>query len=165
MLNPLFSPKVYEAFIYSLTAHYPIIRRSTLVYIASGIFFGKVEGMLFFDQNIILCIQEFLNFELSVIEGYGYEVTHPHPVVNSLNFPATADYCRANYSHKNKLYWYDPFPHPHIPALASTHPHHKHVHPDIKHNRILAPDLSFTTPNLPFLIEEIEQTFLLTADI
>lgn len=42
-------------------------------------------------------------------------------------------------------------------SLVSTHPHHKHIHPDIKHNRIPAPNLTFTGPNLPFLIEEVEQ--------
>jgi hypothetical protein len=46
------------------------------------------------------------------------------------------------------------------PTLAATHPHHKHVPPDIKHNRIPAPGLSFTLPNLPVLIDEIEQQFL-----
>lgn len=160
MPNPLASAQAYESFIYLLPERYPTIRRSTLVYIASGVFFGRVEGMLFFDHRVILCVEEFLNFELGVIEGYGYEVTQPSATLNLLTFPHTADYCRANYPHKDKFYWYDSFPHPHIPALASTHPHHKHVHPDIKHNRIPAPDLSFTTPNLPFLIEEIQQTFL-----
>lgn len=53
--------------------------------------------------------------------------------------------------------------HPDNLALASTHPHHKHVPPDIKHNRIPAPNLTFTAPNLPFLIEEIEQTVLSAA--
>jgi len=52
-----------------------------------------------------------------------------------------------------KLYWYDSWPHLNDPALASTHPHHKHVPPDIKHNRVPAPALSFAEPNLPFLIE------------
>lgn len=33
-------------------------------------------------------------------------------------------------------------------------------HPDIKHHRIPAFNLSFTRPNLPFLIEEIEQEIL-----
>jgi len=37
------------------------------------------------------------------------------------------------------------------------------VRPDIKHHRIPAPDLTFTAPNLPFLIEEIEQTLLAGA--
>jgi hypothetical protein len=44
--------------------------------------------------------------------------------------------------------------------LASAHPHHKHVPPDIKRHRIPAPGLSFTRPNLPFLIEEIEREVL-----
>jgi len=57
----------------------------------------------------------------------------------------------------DKLYWYDSQPHPNDAVLASTYPHHKHVPPNIKHNRIPAPDLSFTRPNLPFLIEEIER--------
>ena len=35
-----------------------------------------------------------------------------------------------------------------------------HVPPDIKHHRIPAPDLSFTRPNLPFLIEEIVRDVL-----
>jgi hypothetical protein len=47
-------------------------------------------------------------------------------------------------------------PHPHIPALQSTHPHHQHVPPDIKHNRIPAPGISFTKPNLLHLIAEVE---------
>jgi hypothetical protein len=50
--------------------------------------------------------------------------------------------------------------HPNDPSLANTHPHHKHVPPDMKHHRIPAPDLSFIRPNLPFLIEEIERTVL-----
>ncbi len=41
-------------------------------------------------------------------------------------------------------------------ATASTHPHHKHVPPDIKHYRVPAPNLSFHHPNLPVLVEEIE---------
>ena len=56
--------------------------------------------------------------------------------------------------------WYDSFPHPNDPSLASTDPHHKHVPPNIKHHRVPAPDLSFTRPNLPFLIEEIERQVL-----
>ena len=38
-----------------------------------------------------------------------------------------------------------------------TLPHHKHILPDIKHHRIPAPDMSFTHPNLPALIREIEE--------
>lgn len=45
---------------------------------------------------------------------------------------------------------------PDDPSLQSTHPHHKHVPPDIKHNRVPAPEMSFTRPNLPVLIREVE---------
>ena len=52
---------------------------------------------------------------------------------------------------------YDSQAHPNDPTLAATHPHHKHIPPDIKHNRVPAPELSFTEPNLPFLLAEIGQ--------
>ncbi len=47
--------------------------------------------------------------------------------------------------------------HPNDPTLASTHPHHKHIPPDIKYHRLPAPGLTFTAPNLPFLTGEIEE--------
>ena len=59
-----------------------------------------------------------------------------------------------------KLYWYDSQPHPDDPTLATTFPHHKHIPPDIKHHRVTAPDHSFTDPNLPVLIAEIERDLL-----
>jgi hypothetical protein len=58
---------------------------------------------------------------------------------------------------EERLFWYDDFPHPDDPTLASTFPHHKHIPPDIKHNRIPAPNMSFTRPNLPALIQEIDE--------
>ncbi len=42
-------------------------------------------------------------------------------------------------------------------TLTVTDPHHKHIPPDIKHHRIPAPELSFTRPNLPVLIEEVKR--------
>ena len=157
MPDPLSSPEAYQAFIYGLTERFSGIRRSTLVYIASGELFGRAEGMLFFGQDVILCVQEHLNFELGVIEGYGYEVSRSHATPEGAELAPAPEYCQARYTGKDKLYWYDSFPHPNDPSLAVTHPHHKHVPPDIKHHRIPAPELSFTRPNLPFLIDEIEQ--------
>jgi hypothetical protein len=58
---------------------------------------------------------------------------------------------------REKLCWYGSQRHPDDSALAATHPHHKHIPPDIKHHRIPAPELSFTEPSLPFLIQQIEQ--------
>lgn len=160
MLDPLATPEAYQAYIYALPEQYPSIQQARLIYIPGGALFGRLEGFLTFEGDVILCVQEFLNFMLGIIVRYSYEVSQPVLPVDSTNFPSIAEYCRANYHDKTKLYWYDSFPHPHIPALQATHPHHKHVPPDIKHNRILAPGLSFTRPNLPFLIEEIEQTVL-----
>ena len=157
MPEPLSSPEAYQAFIYSLTERFPAIRRSTLVYIPSGELFGRAEGMLSFDQDVILCVQEYLNFELGVIEGYGYEVSRSHAAPDIPDFPSAAEYCQAGYPGKDKLYWYDSFPHPSDSSLAVTDPHHKHIPPDIKHHRVPAPELSFTRPNLPFLLSEIEQ--------
>ena len=158
MGNPLTSPADYQAFVYDLPNRYPSIERSSLVYIPLGARVGKVVGMILFPDDIVLCVQEFLNFELEVIEGYGYEVSRSR--LPSGRLPPAEEYCRASYPEKDKLYWYDSFPHPNDPSLASTHPHHKHVPPDIKRDRIPAPDLTFTAPNLPFLIEEIERTLL-----
>ncbi len=141
--------------------HYPSIKSSSLIYIPLGAKVGKVIGMVFFADNINLCVQEFLNFELHVIEGYGYEVSRSHVKADAL--PKVEEYCGASYPDKDKLYWYDSFPHPNDPTLASTHPHHKHIHPDIKRNRVPAPELTFTAPNLPFLVEEVERTALSSA--
>ena len=113
--------------------------------------------MLFFDRGIVLCVQEYLNFELGIIEGYGYEASRPRNLPGQSTLPTASEYCRASYPDKDKLYWYDSFPHPNDPELAATDPHHKHVHPDIKRHRVPAPELSFTRPNLPFLIREVEQ--------
>ena len=158
MSNPLASPSEYSIFIHELPQRYTSIERSSLVYIPLGSQFGRVAGMVFFANDIVLCIQEFVNFELQVIEGYGYEVSRN--LTPGEHQPSTDEYCGASYPDKEKSYWYDSFPHPHDPTLASTHPHHKHVPPSIKRNRIPAPNLTFTAPNLPFLIEEIEQELL-----
>lgn len=157
MPDPLSTPEAYQAFIHTLSERFASIHGSTVVYIPSGALFGRVEGLLVFDQDMILCVKEYLNFELGVIEGYGYELSRTDRSFDEAGFPAAAEYCQTGYPHKDKLYWYDSFPHPNDPSLAATDPHHKHVAPNIKHHRIPAPDLSFARPNLPFLIHEVEQ--------
>lgn len=129
--------RTYNELVYSLQDRYPRIQRSTLVLIPIGATMAKLEGQVMLD-DIILDVWELLDFDTGHILNYSYEI----------------------YRGGEKLYWYDPFEHPHIPELASTHPHHKHVLPDIKHNRVPAPGISFDRPNLPFLIEEIERDLL-----
>jgi hypothetical protein len=135
-VNPFQSLREYELFVYSLGEQYPQIVRSTLVLAQRGRLFAELTGEVGLRGGYRLVAYERLTWDTGalVIEGYSYEV----------------------WQGSEKLYWYDSQPHPGDPALAGTDPHHKHMPPDVKHNRVPAPDLSFTAPNLPFLIQEIE---------
>jgi len=134
-MNPFQSLSDYETYIYQLTSQFAVIQRSTLVLIRRGATVAVLSGELNFDRGIRLNIRERLTFERSpgTIREYGYEV----------------------WQNDKLLYWYDSQPHPGDASLASTHPHHKHIPPDIKHHRIPAMGLSFEQPNLPFLVQEI----------
>ena len=136
MNNPLRTPTDYELFLYSLQEKYPSIRRSTVTFVRRGSSLARVSGVLYFASGMRLVIRERILFHRlpAIIDAYGYEA----------------------WRDEEQLYWYDSQPHPNDPKLQSTHPHHKHVPPDIKHNRIPAHGLSFTSPNLPMLIAEIE---------
>jgi hypothetical protein len=128
----------YERFIYSLQQSYASIRHSTLVIVRHGATFAELTGVITFNDDITLEVWEDLNFAKRSIQGYSYAINKGG----------------------QRLYWYDPQPHPNDPSLASTHPHHKHVPPEIKRHRVPAPGLSFDHPNMPFLIEEIERNLL-----
>ena len=132
--NPLNSLTDYSRFVAELL-HRPIMERSTVAVWSDSPYAGVAEGEVFFSNDIRLRLREELDFYAGLITSYGYEV----------------------YRGSERLYWYDDFPHPNDPNLASTFPHHKHVPPDIKHNRISAPEISFNRPNLPVLIREIEE--------
>jgi hypothetical protein len=136
-MNRLTTLADYETFIYSLPDRFPAIRRSALTVIHRGKDVAEVRGDIEFAGAVRLSVREYLRFDLTPprLLQYSYEVW------------------RGN----EKLYWYDSQPHPTDAALASTDPHHKHVPPDIKHHRLPAPELTFIEPNLPFLIQEIEQ--------
>jgi len=139
-MNPLRSLPEYEIFVYTLAQRYLLIRRSTLVVVRRGAAIAVLSGAVELAGGIRLVVREKLSFAQSpgLIIGYGYEV----------------------WRGEEELYWYDSQAHPGDRQFASTDPHHKHIPPDIKHRRIPAPQLSFTRPNLPFLIEEIERDLL-----
>ncbi len=139
MTNPLSTVESYETFVYSLQHQYSEIKVSTLVFKRSGKLFGELSGQIFFENGIRIFVREQLDFKNQVIKGYGYEA----------------------WQGNDKLYWYDSQERPNDPTLASTHPHHKHIPPDIKHHRVPAPGLSFDKPNLAFLIEEIINELLI----
>ena len=131
--KPLNSLSHYSHFVTDLLHRHPVEHSSVAVWSDSP-YTGIAEGEVFFSNDIRLRMREELDFDAGLITSYGYEV----------------------YQGAERLYWYDDFPHPNDLSLASTFPHHKHVPPNIKRNRIPAPGLSFTQPNLPVLIEEIE---------
>ena len=125
----------YGKLIYSLQERYASVQRSTLVLASIGPTLAKLEGQVIFESDVALDVWELVDFAAGQIRNYSYEI----------------------YQANEKIAWYDPFEHPHIAELASTYPHHKHILPDLKHNRIPAPGISFGQPNLPTLIEEIER--------
>ncbi len=129
------TPERYEEFIYDIPNRFSSVQYSTLVFISLDALTAVVRGEIFFEGDIYLRVREVLDFDDGFLRTYSYEV----------------------YRGDDQLYWYDDWPHPHIPELAGTAPHHKHVPPDSRRHRIPAPDLSFSRPNLPFLIQEIEQ--------
>ncbi|HWD18294.1 MAG TPA: DUF6516 family protein [Verrucomicrobiae bacterium] len=136
MSHPFRTPEDYELFIYSLPEQFTSIRQSTITLVRRGSSLGRVAGELQFERGFRLVVRERILFERLpvVIDSYGYEVWHG----------------------MEKLFWYDSQPHPADATLRPTHPHHKHVGPNIRHNRIPAPKMRFDYPNLPVLIEEIE---------
>ena len=137
MSNPLRTAEDYELFLYTLVDAFPSVRHSTLTFVRRGASLARVSGELHFDNGLRLLVRERLVFDRlpATIDWYGYEV----------------------WRGEEKLYWYDPQPHPTDSTLQSSYPHHKHLPPDIKHNRIPAPEMSFTSANLPVLIREIEK--------
>ena len=137
MNNPLRTADDYERFIYEIKERFPSVRRSTLTFVRRGSSLARVAGELHFDKDVRLVVRERIVYDRqpAVIDSYGYEV----------------------WKGSDKLYWYDSQPHPDEQNLKSTYPHHKHVHPDMKHHRILAPLMTFSSPNLPELIREIAE--------
>lgn len=123
----------YSRFVADLLSR-PSVVRSTVSVWSDSRYTGVAEGEVIFRNGLRLRIREEVDFEACLITSYGYEV----------------------YRGSERIFWYDDFPHPSDRSLAASFPHHKHVHPDIKHNRTAAPDMSFARPNLPIVIGEVE---------
>jgi len=120
--NSLASVAFYARFVAEYLNRFTVVRSTVTVWSVSP-YTGIAEGEVFFSHDFRLRLREELDFDAGLITSYGYEV----------------------YRGDEKLYWYDDYPHPNDPTLASTHPHHKHVPPNIKRNRIPAPGLSFVS--------------------
>lgn len=130
--DPLASLSSYSHFVADLLEQ-PNVLRSTVTVWSASRYTGVAEGEVFFRNDLRLRMREELDFDAGLITSYGYEV----------------------YRGAERLYWYDDFPHPTDAELASTFPHHKHVPPNMKHRRVVAPEMRFDQPNLPTLLREI----------
>lgn len=131
--NPLQSLNTYSEFVARMTDR-SSVRSSTVTVWSESRYTGVAIGEIFFLNGFRLRIKEELDFDACLITSYGYEA----------------------YRGSERLFWYDDFPHPSDPVLSETFPHHKHIPPNIKRNRIPARDLRFDRPNLPVIIEEVE---------
>ncbi len=136
MNNPLRTLEDYELFLYTLAGRFKSIHQSTVTLVRRGASLARVAGEIHFTGGLRVVVMERLVAGRTpvVIDAYGYEIWRA----------------------EEKLCWYDCQPHPNEPALQATHPHHKHVPPDLKHHRVPAPQMSFARPNLPALIAEVE---------
>jgi hypothetical protein len=143
MSDPLRTLEDYELFLYTLPERFKSIRHSTVTLVRRGASLARVSGEIHFDKEFRLVLLERIVADRlpATIEAYGYEI----------------------WRSQEKLCWYDCQPHPADATLASTHPHHKHILPDIRNHRVPAPEMSFTRPNLPSLITEVEELFAAAA--
>lgn len=132
--NPLESLADYSRFAAEVSDR-PLVKSSTILVWSASPYTGAAEGEIFFRRGFRLRMREELDFACGLITSYGYEA----------------------YRGGERLWWYDDFPHPHDASLASTFPHHKHIPPEIKRNRIPAPGISFDRPNLQFVVRELEE--------
>lgn len=134
-MSPFQSLHDYEEFVYGLGQRHPQILSSTLILARRGPGLAILTGDVHMHSGYRLAVYEILTWDAGPvwIQSYSYEV----------------------WKGSEKIFWYDPQPHPNDPSLSATHPHHKHVLPNLKQHRIPAPGIGFNAPNLPFLIQEI----------
>ena len=124
----------YARLIFFLLADRATIESHTVAVYTTSQTIGITRGRVVFRSGHVLRVFEQVDFVAHRIVKYFYELSYKG----------------------ESLWWYDSMPHPGVPELQSTHPHHKHIPPDIKRHRVAAAEMSFTRPNLPVLIDEID---------
>jgi len=138
MSAPLDDITSYSAFVYALRERHPFVTGSTLTLAPVGATLAKLEGRVECRGGFHVEVWELVDFATRRIRTYSYEV----------------------YRGGEKVCWYDAWEHPEIPALASTFPHHKHVLPDLRDNRVPAPGIRFDAPNLDVVLEDLRHNWL-----
>jgi hypothetical protein len=133
MSAPLDDIATYSAFVYALAERHPFVMSSTLALAPIGATLAKLEGHVQCQGEICLEVWELIDFAARRIRSYSYEV----------------------YRDNEKICWYDSWAHPEIPALAPTFPHHKHIPPNLRDHRVPAPGISFESPNLDVVLNDV----------
>ena len=129
---PTFSRADYESLLYSLTERHPEVASSSLRLYTNSATTAFVRGSVHFHNGLELRVFEYLDLTDGELLDYNYTVLRG----------------------EDRVRWYDAQPHPELPELASTFPHHRHEPPDIKRNRRPAPGITFHATNLPALIAD-----------
>lgn len=135
MNAPLDDIASYSSFVYTLPERHRFIKNSTLTLAQIGATLAKLEGRIECQGGLRLEVWELLDFSIKRIRTYSYEV----------------------YKGDLKISWYDSWEHPEIPALASTFPHHKHIQPNLRDNRVPIAGISFSEPNLDVVLEDVRR--------
>lgn len=125
----------YVQLVFHLLSNRAAVASHTVAVYTVNCTVGITRGEVVFPSGHILRVFEQIDFVAHRIVKYSYEL-------------ALGD---------DALWWCDSMPHPQVPELQSSHPHHKHIPPEIKHHRIPAPEMSFERPNLPGLLTQVEQ--------
>ena len=133
MSHPLDDFDRYSVLVYMLAERHHLITNSSLSLARIGATLAKLEGGIECHGALRLEVWELIDFSTHRIRHYSYEVYHG----------------------AEKVRWYGHWEHPEIPELTATFPHHKHLPPTLRLNRVPAPGLCFDAPNLPFVLEEV----------
>jgi hypothetical protein len=128
----------YSAFVYALANRHPHVTSTMLALAPIGAALGKLEGRVECQAGVQVEVWELIDFAARRIRAYSYEV----------------------YRDGEKICWYDSWAHPEIPALASTFPHHRHIVPNLRENRVPAPGISFESPNLDVILRDVRRDWL-----
>jgi Family of unknown function (DUF6516) len=137
MSAPLDTIANYSAFVYAIAERHQFVTSSTLALAPIGATLAKLEGCIDCQGGIHLEVWELIDFATRRIRSYSYEVYRGE-----------------------KVCWYDSWEHPEIPNLASTFPHHKHIPPNLRDNRVPAPGISFEAPNLDVVLNDVQRDWI-----
>jgi len=109
------SPAIALSFT-ALDARHPFVTSSRLALVPIGATLAKLEGRIECRGGIHLEVWELIDFAAKRIRTYSYEV----------------------YRGDEKICWYDSWEYPESRRWPPPFPHHKHIQPNLRDNRVPA---------------------------